>query len=395
MSGAPRSFKQSERGQVLLIFILVFVTMILIGMIAVTAGQVLVRRQQAQMVVDAAAFAGASRQAEGMNTIAHLNAQSLLFLQMIEASMLLPHFDSSSTTNERLIAFLATPIAGFFINDWYGNVLEEYDDGFEFYNNAINVTNCAYAPAILPRMAAAEVVEENFGGEEKLFASEDMGSHGPADLTAMASFSLVELTDPEEYDVGGYWYLPDPTHWFATPTNCPKWPVGTAMCAYTYGNYIAMDAFIFLWRSYVDPISYELGRFYDNDEGDDVRFAYYLKISQAPVLFGKNFFDDIPEVIVAAAAKPYGGYLGDTFSEGGISGDGWDQSYPDPEWDDPGNSETISFDPFGIFHNNQPGKAITKGYRAKLVPLTTQEKLMLAIHDTEDIGRWNPLTILH
>ena len=150
-----------------------------------------------------------------------------------------------------------------------------------------------------------------------------------------------------------------------------SWPgsswLGTAICAETYAAYGIGNAAYAIYRA-LDPISYELGRFYDNEEGSDVRFAYFLKVSQSPVIFGRQFFTDIPPIIVAAAAKPYGGYLGNTFER---------------SW--------------GV-HSSADGEEIQATYKAKLVPLTMSEKLKLAVVAGGlglDPGRWNPVTILH
>ena len=104
-----------------------------------------------------------------------------------------------------------------------------------------------------------------------------------------------------------------------------------------------------------------------------MRFAYYLKVKQTPTIFGRNFFEELPEIVVAAAAKPYGGYLGNEFEEGGTTGDPFEITYPDPEWDDPGNEGSFSWSPFGFVHGSADGEEIKATYRAKLVPLTPGE----------------------
>jgi len=396
-----RRSRPSESGQVLVLFILIFVTTVLVAAVAIAVGQVMVRRHQAQMVVDAAAFAGASRQAEGMNTIADLNETSLFFLKAIQVSKLIPYVDSDETTWKRLGAFLGTPIAGWLVSDWAGDLLKDYQDGFDVLNDLIDITNCGYATPFLPRAAASDIVNQNFAGGDSIFQNADLDGQGVADPSQLFDFSLVDLTPPGDYKIGGYWYLPYPANAICQPSNCPSFPVGTALCVYCYGNYIVMDALIISWRTFVDPIEYKLGRFYDNDEGDDVRFAYYVKVSQSPVLFGKTFFNDIPSIVVAAAAKPYGGYLGTEFVDGAggsgsssDSGDDVDIDYPSPELLNPLNFDNFSFDFFGFFYGQQGGKEISTTYKAKLVPLTRREKSVVSVlngSSADPIG----LSILH
>lgn len=402
-----RSNARQQAGQVLVLFLLIFTTMVLVASVAVVAGQVLVRRQQAQMVVDAAAFAGASKQAEGLNTIANLNYRSLGFLRKIEFSNVAPRFDSPETSWTRSAG------VGFATNDWAKDLLESYQGVFDFYNGAINIANCAYSPLLLPHFAAREVVSENFENwPHSLFREEDLAgvtSHAPLVLDTI----LVKLTEPEEYSIPPHWYLPNPLSGPGSVSTCASFPVGTALCIETYAAYAVGNIALAIIRA-ADPIKYEVARFYDNEEGDDVRFAYYLEVSQSPVIFGRNFFYDIPPIVVAAAAKPYGGYLGNTFVTGGVAGSPYSVSVPvasedDENVADPNKTGSTTVDPQITFwvHGSEGGQEIKATYRAKLVPLTLGEKLALGglyegkavIVDGsapfEDLGRWNPLTIIH
>lgn len=395
-----RNRQASESGQVLVLFILIFATSVLMAAVAIAVGQVMVRRHQAQMVVDAAAFAGASKQAEGMNTIAELNDTSLFFLKAIQVSKLAPYMDSDSTTYLRLAAFLGTPIAGWLVSDWAGEVLEDYQEGFTLLDKLIVAVNCAYSTPLLPQVSARDIVDQNFGGDA-IFVDADLDSQGVANPLDLIDFSLVDLTENEEYPIGGYWYIPYLANAVCQLSNCPLIPLGTIACAYCWGNYVAMDGIIILWRTFIDPIKYELGRFYDQDEGDDVRFAYYVRVSQSPVLFGKTFFSDIPKITVAAAAKPYGGYLGTEFVDGAggsgsasDSGDDVDVDYFNPTFWNPFNFDNISFDFFGLFYGQQGGKEISPTYKAKLVPLTRTEAAAVSLlsGSTADPAG---LTVLH
>jgi hypothetical protein len=75
-----------------------------------------------------------------------------------------------------------------------------------------------------------------------------------------------------------------------------------------------------------------------------------LTVKQAPVLFGKTWFDDIPEITVVASAKPYNGYLGKKFNGGSFLG----------------------FVPFS------QDKEIRETYQAKLVPVRAVDKIFPA-----------------
>jgi hypothetical protein len=359
-----RRRRRGERGQSLVIFIMIFITLCLFAIVAVSIGQILVRRQQAQMIVDAAAFSGAAKQAEGMNTIARFNEKELHLLQAIYATKFIPYVDSYSTTASRDFAGAITLLW----NDWAGDAIEHYGDLFKIMNAVVKGVNIAYSPFALPSQTANSIINENFGDDDdRLFKSADLQDSGvliePSRLGDVTK--LVNLTDPETYKVNGqYTYVFWPTYW--SIFTCELIPPADAPCAWTLAQYGGVNAAINAYRLF-NPFEYEAGQFYDNDEGEDVRFAYFLTVSQAPVLFGKNFFDDIPSVTVAAAAKPYGGYLGDEFDGG-----------------------------YFLPHGQQSGKEISYTYKAKLVPLSNEEVIALAIRsgDPGDM-RWLPSNVLH
>jgi hypothetical protein len=363
-----RARRKEESGQVLVLFILIMVTCFLIAILAVSVGQVMVRRHQAQAIVDAAAFAGAAKQAEGMNTIARFNEKSLNLLRGIQMNKLVPYMDSNSTTWRRYgESFVAIP-AVFFTDDWAGDLLEGYQDIFDVLDDVIGIVNKAYSPLspIGPRTTADDIIQANFAGSNTVFGPEDLESNGmlmdPARLTDLDNLTkLVKLTERETYEVNGYTYAPNPEN-FIISTVC-GWPFpADEPCLQLLGYYGLVNLYVIIDR-FVDPIEYDLGRFYDNDEGTDVRFAYYLKVSQSPVLFGKQFFEDIPPITVAAAAKPYGGYLGDEYES--------------------------SF----FLYSTPDGKEISATYKAKLVPLNLGEKAALPIRlgDFGDPIRWLPV----
>lgn len=370
-SRVSRPARHQERGQVLVLFVLIMVTCFLFCIVAITVGQVLVRRHQAQMVVDAAAFAGAAKQAEGMNTIARYNEKSLNFLRGIEYSKALaPFVDSEGTTEERFWGSIFAPIFGNFIeSDWAGDRLEKLQKVFDFFSDIIDAVNIAYSPLspFGPSKAASTVIDKNFEGNGSIFVHADLQDSGiivePARLAQIAH--LVKLTDPETYEVNGYWYVFNPEMW-AVDTCDLVWPADIP-CGILIAAYAEWNTYIQIKR-WADPIKYKTGRFYDNKEGEDVRFCYYLKITKAPVLFGHNFFSDIPPITVAAAAKPYGGYLGTKFEAPGAS-----------------------------FYDTPSGKKISPTYKAKLVPLTMQEMIALGIRlgDFDDPLRYSPTGIFH
>ena len=353
-SAVTRRGKPSERGQVLVLFVLIMLTCTAIATVAVSVGQVAVRRQQAQMIVDAAAFAGAAKQAEGLNNIAQLNKMSFDLLQGIYIVTFIPYVDSDSTFFIRSVLGAAS----YFTNDWAGPVLKDYQKFFDTINGAINVTNRIYSNAGLPRIAAEEVVNANFGnGSDKLFKSADKGSSGyanPIDLFKNGG-RLVTLTNPDSYNGHSYTYAPSPNHPLVTACANTPFPANLIPCGLV-ANGLSVNGTVFIFRNFIDPIKYETGRFYNQSQGDDVRFTYRLTVTQAPVLFGRSWFDDIPEITVVATAKPYNGYLGKKFNGGG-------------------------FVPFS------QDKEIRITYQAKLVPVRNADKIFAARFDFSKAAR--------
>ena len=84
-----------------------------------------------------------------------------------------------------------------------------------------------------------------------------------------------------------------------------------------------------------------------------------LTVTQAPVLFGRSWFDDIPPVTVVATAKPYNGYLGEQFNGGGF---------------------------LGLIPFTQK-KEIKVTYQAKLVPVRNADKIFAAGFDFTKAAR--------
>lgn len=358
MKRVSRPAKASERGQVLVLFVLVMLTCCAIATVAVSVGQITVRRHQAQMIVDAAAFAGAAKQAEGLNGIAKLNKLSIDLLTAIYVVSFLPYIDEQSTSTLRLaIGPLSLPI-----NDWAGDTLKDYQEIFKAINGGINTINRAYANPLLPRTAAEAVIDANFGnGSDRIFKEDDRGSSGfvnPLDIVKNGG-RLVNLTAPDTYRGHTYFYAPSPQ----TISDCTSLPFpANAIClALLAAQYAAVNVAVGVLREF-DPIEYQTGRFYDQDPGDDVRFTYQLTVTQAPVLFGRSWFNDIPPITVIASAKPYNGYLGEKFNGGGF---------------------------LGLIPPSQ-NEEIKQTYQAKLVPVRQIDKIIAA--------GLNPLkaqTILH
>lgn len=316
LSPVARGARPSERGQVLVLFVLVMLTCTAIATVAVSVGQVAVRRHQAQMIVDAAAFAGAAKQAEGLNNIANLNQLSIDLLVGIYAVSFIPYIDSDGTSALR-VALGAFSL----VNDWAGDTLKEYTEIFDTINNGINVINRTYANPVLPQLAAEAVIDANFGSDsDKIFKAADRGSSGFANPIVdipKNNFRLVKLTDRDTYRGHLYFYGPS-RQTIQTCTNL-GFPLGAICAALVAAQYASVATAVAVLRE-AFPIEYQTGRFYNQDEGDDVRFTYQLTVSQAPVLFGKTWFNDIPPITVVASAKPYNGYLGEKFNGGGFLG---------------------------------------------------------------------------
>jgi hypothetical protein len=369
--------RRAERGQVLPLLALTILTMGIIALLAITFGQAVVRRQQAQMVVDAAAFAGAAEQAKGLNTIARINEKQLNLLNAIviaQAKGLVAGYqDNYSTTISRLTC---GPACG---ADWSSNNWFAYESTFNYLNQATKAVNVAYGtvPYVKPPLinkpvrAATKVVEDNFGPGSSIFSGESPVSHGPviwmADVPSAAT--LVKLTPPGDYEAAdGRHYSPDEgalTTWCTVPCLATVLPPLVAACVESCKNgqkihYAAINVYYNAIALFSVP-TYSAGQFYDNEPGRDVHFTYHLRIAGPKPLVGKSWFGDTPDMVVVASAKPYGGYLGDKFDEN------WDW-LPLP---------VRRIQRFG--YSQQDGKEIAYTYKARLIPVRTLEKRQLAI----------------
>jgi len=364
-----RADRHSERGQIMPLLALTIVTMGIMALVAVSFGQAVVRRQQAQMIVDAAAFAGAAEQAKGLNTIARLNEKSLNIINGVIMAQgegwVFGYQDNYTTTNTRLYCLFCTG------PDWSSDNWHDYEDTFDTLNTIIDDVNRAYGVYAKPSRAAAKVVRDNFrkGGPEAIFADEDPVSAGAIvwDLDKpSALMRMVDLTEPQEYAVAdGRRYKPHPgaLHEFCS-TWCAPTLVFYAKCYATcrkaqQAHYAAINTYFntieLAWKGVP---RYEAGRFYDNQSGKDVRFSYHLRVAGPKPLVGAAWFGDVPDIVVAATAKPYGGYLGD-------------------EWEDTIPSPIPFWQRFG--YEQQDNKEIEYEYRAKLIPMRTLEKRQLAV----------------
>jgi len=363
-----RRGKASEKGQVLVLFVLITVTLFLFCVLATAVGQSLVRRHQAQLVVDAAAWAGASKQSEGMNLIARYNEKNAGLIRGIQTSMQVPYMDDSGTTWERLFT------VGALYNDWAGDTLEDYQKIFDGINNYINAINLAYAspPGLgitQTGRAAKRVVDANFAGGDSIFKPQDLRGHGIVFEPGLNPAQLVKLTEKRKYELdgllGGYRYVPYFNH-YAVTCNPGPWCINVPCCAAKaalVAGYAAAAA-RFSVRGYTNPIKYQFGRYYDNKSTQDVRFTYYVEVDSSPVIFGRNFFDDIPPILVVASGKPYGGYLGTRLEQNFLG-----------------------------FWRQRDGREASYTYKAKLVPVRPATLAALAAQRGDFSSRF--LTVVH
>lgn len=369
--------RRGERGQILPLLVLTMATMAACAVVAVTFGQALVRRQQAQMVVDAAAFAGAAEQAKGMNTIARINQKQFEILNGIVLSQKTPFYmDSDSTTWGRIWWYGL-------LDDWANDNWKNFQpDVFKPLNDAIDRVNLSYRVYGIPKQAADRIVEQNFSGDANaLFRGETPVAQGVVvwtpDVIKKAQ-RMVELTEPQTYKVGGARiYTPYFGNYAVT---CDPMYGLNVYCVflkerlfevYQEANYYFDTVGVF------DRPEYEIGKFYNNEAYDDVRFSYFLELPGAKPIFGGEYFREIPNIVVMATAKPYGGHMGAEY-------------IPTKSWLPP--------DPFGIWFVGQfeqhDRAEISTTYRAKLIPVRTLEKKQLAIQRGDsDLGRY--LSVLH
>ena len=310
MRDERRHRRRRESGQVLPLLALTILTMGIIALLAITFGQAVVRRQQAQMVVDAAAFAGAAEQAKGLNTIARINEKQFNLLNAIviaQAKGLLGGYqDNYGTTMARLTC---GPACG---ADWSSSNWFAYESTFNYLNQASKAVNVAYGtlPYVKPPLinkpvrAATKVVNDNFGPGSSIFSGESPVSHGPVlwALDVPSAATLVKLTAPGDYEAAdGRHYSPDQgalTTWCTTPCLATVLPPLVAACVETCKN--AQRVHYGVINVYYNAIAlvsvptYSAGQFYDNEPGRDIRFTYHLRIAGPKPLVGKSWFGDVP-----------------------------------------------------------------------------------------------------
>jgi len=348
-------------------FALTIATMGVMGMLAITFGQAVVRREQAQMVVDAAAFAGAAEQAKGLNTIARINEKEKNIFDAIVTTQLIGivrgYQDNWDTTLDRLSPFSIGP-------DWGMENWQAYgDDVFGTLNKSVTAVNVAYGPMFKPRSAARKVIDDNFGtNDDSIFRGETPVDHGVvigADDALYYSETLVHLTEPADYAIGGgRRYNPNGGAKAEFCSPCALLLVGAPACFeacedYEDAKYIAINLY-FNGKTalFDDAPRYPLGNFYANDEEHEVHFSYFLRVKGASPIYGKEFFKESPDIVVVATAKPYGGYLGAPFKP----------NYPE------------FWTPLARFgYSQQVDRKIRYAYKAKLRPVTLGQKLSAAV----------------
>lgn len=363
------------------LLVLTLVTMGLMALVAITFGQAVVRRQQAQIVVDAAAFAGAAEQAKGLNTIARINEKQLNIINGIVMAqgvgMAGGYRDNYDTTMARLTC---GPACG---DDWSSINWFDYEKTFEHFNSAARAVNHTYGTYGKPYLAARRVIEKNYESPDGIFAGESPVSHGPVVWVgeSLNAARLARLTEPKEYAVGdGRHYTPDSAALDTWCTiACAATTIGFPLCykgckSGQQTHYLIINAALSL-KALDEVPEYRAGQFYDNEPGADTRFSYYLRLPGPKPLTGKSWFGDVPDMVVVATAKPYGGHLGDEFEE----------NFPYF------GSRLLHF---GYGQNDD--KKVSWTYKARLIPVRTLEKRQLAIQmegadvlfDPELLGRY-------
>lgn len=367
MTMIDRRSRPGERGQSLTLLVLTMATMGVMAMLAVTIGQAVVRRHQAQLVVDAAALAGAAEQAKGLNTIARINARQLDFLNALALAqakgVISGYEDSLGTTSMRMLRALCPLCWG---DDWAIENWKRYDgDVFGRLNAAVTAVNLAYLPHAKPNRAAKKVIDDNFSDSNDLFKGEAPDAGLVIPFYEFAAFAekrdrLVEIRPLRQYRIGGArWYKANPRHYAST---CPEMigivPNPPCIAARRLKNIgYAKENAIFNVKAVVqgDVPRYRLGNFYGTPKSRDVRFTYYLQVDAAKPIFGAGYLYDIPPIVVMASAKPYAGHLGDPFDERA------------------GSSNIVS-----LGYTEDQGNEIAPTYRAKLVPVRLVDRLQLS-----------------
>lgn len=330
----PRRHAQS--GQFIIIYIMGFFTMASLAFATLSVGQIVVRKQWAQLIADAGAFAGASTEAEGLNTIAKISDFEFYLLRGIQARDRQIGYEVSSWTDMCFKAYLSDDKAGD-IRDRHKNI-----DNLVFGAANLAVDSIQYDfTGLVPGSRgsayknAREVTIDNlksfFPGEFR----NDNDVNGIVNPHANAktrfgvpsqlgyAFPLADLTD----------YFGDSVAWFYWTTD--SGPCYWGVCAgyvCAAASYVSCDvsgvAGNFGTGNHDDRpdgsrpwSSYEFKKVMRLMEKDgETTFLWWVQIPAVrPFLGLDNVLGMIPPITAVSRAKPYEGNIG--FNSGGSLND--------------------------------------------------------------------------
>lgn len=358
---SPR--RRARSGQFVVIYMMGFFTMCILAFATLAVGQVVVRKQWAQMIADASAFAGASKQAEGLNTISEITDTQLTILNAVQFyDRAIPGY---------LMGWLDCWLSYWLVNGKYQDIQDAHQNVQDFVFNplswAVDGINLAYPE--LSYFAAKEVCDDNI---QAFFPNEGADRFNYPKIpyaNGGAMFGLAKLTPSFGDTVAWHYVATDlgPCWWFlcAGPacTAASLLSCDISGVAGLYGNQ----------PHSLQPSPPESSFTFENvlkvmDDTNETTFLWWVKVPAVkPILGFQKPLGAIPDIIAIARGKPYGGHIG--WGDGGNS-----------EQDEWPNRNFLPPATWGVWWDWDRSPEQT--YKAKLVPVLP----IRVISDTLPLG---------
>ncbi|MFN7974848.1 MAG: hypothetical protein U0166_21265 [Acidobacteriota bacterium] len=320
--------RRAIAGQFIIIYIMGFFTMVMLAFTTISVGQVMVRKQWAQFIADSGAFAGASVEAEGLNTMSLITWWEFYLLRGVQERDRQVGYENSSGAE---VCIALTTVYAQDIKDRHEDYIKPAFDAANLAIDVINYDPTGVVPGSRPNAyyAAEEITKKNY---EALFNEDPAGSntsggqlasgtgypsvagytsvYNPLDFQALA-----DLTDYFDETVA-WWY------WSFDPCPC-YWGIPFGLIC-TGISYVSCDASGVAGRfgdgnhddqpNDSQPVSsYHFEKVLRTMEEDgETTFLWWVQIPAVRPILGmdKVLLQDIPPITAVARAKPYGGNMG-------------------------------------------------------------------------------------